>query len=208
MGQVVFVAAGEWIGLTFYALATEIVVGVRTVLLHGKGTTLFQILATAQGVVGVSDVFPLSVGTALGVSCATGLFQGVARLLVVLAALGLLGVILAAGCELRVIDAVHRGVDTVLVADIALRHAPVRNDGTALRFVLIALVLDDLHGAGLDLLAVGSIGHVLGEEAGATTLVVIRLDDLVVALGVDENTTAAVLVLVVDYLLGQDVLAS
>ena len=106
------------------------------------------------------------------------------------------------------IDAVHRGVDTVLVADIALRHAPVRNDGTALRFVLIALVLDDLHGAGLDLLAIGSIGHVLGEEAGATTLVVIRLDDLVVALGVDENTTAAVLVLVVDYLLGQDVLAS
>lgn len=209
MGQVVTVLAGERQGITGLSFATEFVVGVTLVHLDGGGTTLVHVLFTAQAMVRVGQVFPMSGGTTLGVSGTTGRFPGVVGLLVVFAALWPLGLVLAAGDELGVIDAVHRGVDTGLVANIALWHVPVRNDGTALRFILVLFVPDDFNGAGLDLLAVGSVGHVLGEQSVTTSLVVFRLDGLVISLGIDEKFTATVLVLVVvDILLGQNFLTS
>lgn len=96
-------------------------------------------------------------------------------------------------------------VHTGLVAHIAFGVVPIGVYGTALGLVLVLLILDDGQGAGRDVLAEGFQLDHAGVVVTTTGLVSLALDDLVVALGVDEQGHAAVQVGGTLFTLGQNI---
>lgn len=172
-----------------------------------SGATFCLVEFTTELVVRVRRQLPLDIGTVFGVFLETLLFQGmVLNNVRVFAALRLLGVVMATGDELGVEHAIHWFVHTWLVTHVTFGGITEFLQGTAFGLVSVSFVLDNSL-AWLDLLTESGVNIVIiSVQVSATILVIITLSDLLFAIGIQENGTAAILVLRSHNILRQDVL--